>query len=186
MNKMLGTKLRFATVTLLGAALLLAACAKSSTPSSGGTTAAPAPSTAATAVAIHTATVGSVGVVLEDATGFTLYHNTLETPGKIVCTGGCESVWPPVLLPAGTASAMAGMGLHGGLGTIKRPDGTTQVIYKGMPLYRYSGDTAAGQDNGEGIENVWFAAKASGSGGTTPASVMPTPTSSKSSGGYGY
>jgi predicted lipoprotein with Yx(FWY)xxD motif len=185
MNKMRGTKFRLLSVTFMGAALLLAACAKSSTPSTGGTPSV-APSTAAAAVSINTANVASVGTVLADAKGFTLYHLKTETPGKIVCTGGCESVWPPVLLPAGAASAMAGMGLHGGLGTIKRPDGSTQVTYKGMPLYRYSGDTAPGQDNGQGIENVWFAVTASATSGGVPPTQMPTPTSSKSSGGYGY
>lgn len=181
MNTVSHSKLRALTVTIAAATLLLAACAKSSSPSSGGTTSPPAPATTSGAVTIHTASVGSVGTVLVDATGFTLYHLKTETPGKIVCTGSCEGVWPPVLLPAGATSAMAGMGLNGGLGTIKRPDGSTQVTYKSMPLYRYSGDTAPGQDNGEGIQNVWFAVTTSASGG-----VVPTPSASKSSGGYGY
>jgi predicted lipoprotein with Yx(FWY)xxD motif len=183
MNTMVRTKFRLLTVTFMAAALLLAACAKSSSPSAGGTTTSPAAVSpaAAASVAINTASIASVGTVLTDAKGFTLYHLKTETPGKIVCTGTCVGVWPPVLLPAGAASAMAGMGLRGGLGTIKRPDGGTQVTYKGMPLYRYSGDAAAGQTNGQGIENVWFAVTTSAASGP-----MPTASSSKSSGGYGY
>ena len=59
------------------------------------------------------------------------------------------------------------------LGTITRPDGRIQVTYAGMTLYRYSADSKAGQTNGEGIQNIWFAIsptgklvkKASSSGG---------------------
>ena len=61
--------------------------------------------------------------------------------------------------------------------------GTWQIFFsrKGMPLHRYSGDTAAGQTKGQGIENVWFAVTTSAASGP-----MPTASSSKSSGGYGY
>ena len=46
------------------------------------------------------------------------------------------------------------------LGTIKRPEGGTQVTYKGRPLYRFGADTKAGEANGEGIKDVgiWHAA----------------------------
>ncbi len=174
MNVMYRNRGRASSVVFMAAALLLAACAKSTTPSSGATTTSPA---TAGAVTIDTGSVSGVGTVLVDAKGFTLYHLKTETPGKIVCTGSCRGLWPPVLLPAGASSAMAGMGLNS-LGTITRPDGGTQVTYKNMPLYRYSGDSAAGQANGQGIENVWFAVTTSGS--------APVPSASKSSGGYGY
>ena len=55
-------------------------------------------------------------------------------------------------------------GVTGNLGTVMRPDGGTQVIYDGFPLYTYSGDTGPGQDNGQGIQGVWFAVTASASG----------------------
>ena len=51
------------------------------------------------------------------------------------------------------------------LGTGKGADGSTQVTYNGHPLYTYSGDSAAGQANGQGIGGVWFAVTATG----TPA-----------------
>jgi hypothetical protein len=46
------------------------------------------------------------------------------------------------------------------LGTIERPDGKTQVTFKGRPLYSFSGDSKAGDVNGEGIKDVgtWHAA----------------------------
>jgi hypothetical protein len=75
--------------------------------------------------------------------------------------------------PKGT-KPLAGPGItKSKLGTIKRPDGRIQVTYAGLTLYRYSGDSKAGQTNGEGIQNIWYAIsptgklvkKASSSGG---------------------
>ena len=80
----------------------------------------------------------------------TLYHNTQENSGQIVCTGQCASAWPPLLLPSGV-SAPTGNGLSGKLGTITRPDGNVQVTFNGFPLYTYSGDSGPGQSNGQRI-----------------------------------
>ncbi len=55
---------------------------------------------------------------------------------------------------------MAGEGVDETLlGTITRDDGTTQVTYNGWPLYHFSGDTASGDTNGQGLEEfggLWF------------------------------
>ena len=74
--------------------------------------------------------------------------------------------------PSGDAEADASM-----LGTSTRDDGTTQVTYNGHPLYLYSGDTAQGQVNGEGVDGVWFAVTSDGSAAQA--------TSSSKGGGYG-
>jgi predicted lipoprotein with Yx(FWY)xxD motif len=69
----------------------------------------------------------------------------------------------------------------GTLGTITRPDGTTQASYDGHPLYTYAGDTAPGQAKGNGLNvsgGVWHEVTVSG---TAPASSP-----SASSHGYGY
>ena len=179
MFKMRPRKLRSLLIMSLAAVALLSACAKSSTPSSGGST--PPPSSAAAgSLKIASSDVSGVGTVLVNDAGFTLYHLKTETPGKIVCTGSCVGVWPPVLLPAGVMAAHAGTGLPGTLGTIHRPDGGTQVTYNGFPLYTYSGDTAAGQANGQGIQGVWFAVTSTGGGATPPSA------SGSSGGGTGY
>jgi predicted lipoprotein with Yx(FWY)xxD motif len=149
--------------------LTLAACAKSTTPSSAGSSAPPA---ATGALTVSTASVGSMGKVLVDSKGMTLYYLKSETPGNIKCTGACASAWPPLLLPAGVTSATAGSGVTAGdLGTIKRPDSGTQVTYKGMALYLFAGDQSAGQANGQGVSD-FFAVTTSGStssGGSSPS-----------------
>ena len=100
--------------------------------------------------------------ILITAKGLTLYHFTDETKGKIDCTGACTKLWPPLLVPAG-AKPKAGAGIVvSKLGEIKRPDGTMQVTYNGLALYRFSSDTKPGQTNGQGIESAWYAVTSAG------------------------
>jgi predicted lipoprotein with Yx(FWY)xxD motif len=163
-------------MVVVGAVLLAACGGKGTTGTSGGG------GTPAGHATVDTSSVSDLGTVIANAQGFTLYHLKTEVGGKIACTGSCTSVWPPLLLSSGSTSPTAGPGVTGHLATITRPDGGIQVTYDGLPLYRYSGDGAAGQANGQGIQNVWFAitpsgalAGAGGAGGSSPTS-----------GGYGY
>jgi predicted lipoprotein with Yx(FWY)xxD motif len=93
--------------------------------------------------------------VLTTTRGRTLYSLSAETGGRFICTGACASTWKPLVLPAGVKPAGPVK-----LGTVKRPDGKTQVTFKGRPLYSFSGDSKAGDVNGEGIKDVgtWHAA----------------------------
>jgi predicted lipoprotein with Yx(FWY)xxD motif len=93
--------------------------------------------------------------VLTTTTGRTLYSLSVERNGKFICTGSCLSVWHPLMVPAGVKPTGPVK-----LGTIARPEGGTQVTYKGRPLYRFGGDTKADEANGEGIKDVgtWHAA----------------------------
>jgi predicted lipoprotein with Yx(FWY)xxD motif len=93
--------------------------------------------------------------VLTTTKGRTLYSLSVEKHGKFICTGSCLSVWHPLLVPSGTRPTGPVE-----LGTIARPEGGTQVTYKGRPLYRFGGDSKAGEANGEGIKDVgtWHAA----------------------------
>lgn len=163
----------------VAALVLLSACVKTSSASPGG----------GGALTVGTGSASGAGTVLVDSRGFTLYHLTTEVNGKIVCTGSCATTWPPLLLPNGTTSATAGSGVTGMLGTITRPDGGTQVTYNGMPLYAYSGDSAAGQANGQGIQGTWFAVTPSGPGGMSSGSSGGgggMSSGSSGGGGYGY
>jgi predicted lipoprotein with Yx(FWY)xxD motif len=177
----------------LAVALLLAACgssssSKSSTSAAATQTSASASSNTGSGVVVKTASNSKLGAtVLVDARGMTLYHLSAEHNGKFICTSAaCVKVWPPLEASSGSAPT----GSVGSLGTIKRPDGTEQVTYKGMPLYTFAHDTAPGQANGQGIKDVgtWTAVTTSAvtsSAPTTSTSAAPA-SSSSSGGGYAY
>ena len=175
MIRMLRERARVFGVSAGVAAILLSACGQAAKPS--GPAAAPPPSSSpaaspsaspvaspsargvGTSVKVGSRVVSGIGTVLDNARGFTLYHLTTDSSNKTTCTGGCSQVWPPLLSPNGTLPASPGV--MGAFGTLKRPDGTIQITFNGMPLYTYAGDSGPGQSNGQGIGGVWFAVKAS-------------------------
>jgi predicted lipoprotein with Yx(FWY)xxD motif len=109
-----------------------------------------------------------LGRILADAGGKTLYTFTNDTAGQAsTCTGTCATNWPPLTVASG--SPVAPTGLPGTLTTIARADGALQVAYDGMPLYTFINDTAAGQTNGQAVNNVWFVALAEAAATGTPA-----------------
>jgi len=132
---------------------------------------------------VKTTSVGTLGKVVVNASGRTLYHYTDETKGKVDCTGACAKLWPPLLVKAG-AKPVAGQGIASAkLGVVKRSDGTSQVTYGGLGLYLYGGDKQAGDANGEALQNSWYA--------VSPAAKIvkakaAAPTSSGSYGSSGY
>ena len=114
---------------------------------------------AGTGVTLKTAEIGGV-TVLTNAKGRTLYLFAPDTPSTSACTGSCAAYWPPV-----TGHPMAGPGVTGRLGTIKRSGGTTQATYNGHPLYTYIGDSTRGQANGNKLDlngGYWYAVRVSG------------------------
>lgn len=159
-------------------ALVASACAKNAGGSSGGGGGGGGSTPAMSAGSIGTRSISSVGTVLVNGSGLTLYYLTTDKGGKVTCTGSCASTWPPVIV---TSTPSAGSGVMGTLGTVTDPDGKKQLTYDGWPLYTYSGDSAPGQANGQGVGGVWFAMTPSG---TTSSSPSPSP-SSGGGGGYG-
>jgi predicted lipoprotein with Yx(FWY)xxD motif len=97
------------------------------------------------------------GNFLVDDQGRTIYvyGNDTQNSGTSACTDAeCTSEWLPVVV---TGTPTAGDGVDATkLGTITRDDGTMQATYNGWPLYYYSGDTAPGDMNGQGMEGLWF------------------------------
>jgi predicted lipoprotein with Yx(FWY)xxD motif len=168
-------------VPLATAALAAAACssgsssaaAPSATPSS--TSSAPSSTSPAspTAAASSTGTSGSgatiqtahtsLGTVLTDSKGITVYLFEADTGTKSTCYGACASAWPPVLT---TGAPAAGSGAKASLlGTTKRTDGKTQVTYAGHPLYYFTGSTKPGDVSGQGVNGFgakWDAVRANG------------------------
>ena len=163
---------------MLGLTLILAACS-----SSGGATTAPsaapvseAPaseaaseSAAASEAPSESAAAGgpavnladtSLGSVLVDSAGKTLYIFTADSGGKSVCNGDCAAAWPPLL---GDAAPTLGTGLTAtDFTTITRDDGATQIAFYGMPLYYFAADAAAGDVKGQGLNDKWYVVDAEG------------------------
>jgi len=161
---------------LVGVALVTAACGDDSDEESTA-----AAGTGATDIALREGT--SVGTVLVDADGMTLYTTDQEADGSIRCVDECVGIWLPVTVTATAPSAPDAVA--GDIGTVERPDGSTQATFDGAPLYRFSFDKQPGDVTGEavadtfaGIEFEWHAAT------TGAAATQPPPTTA--GGGYGY
>jgi predicted lipoprotein with Yx(FWY)xxD motif len=104
-----------------------------------------------------------LGSILVDGSGRTLYLFQKDQPNQSACAGACAAAWPP---DHGSGAATAGSGVKASLlGTIKRGDGSMQVTYNHHPLYYYSGDSGAGQQNGQGLNAfgaTWYVVAPSG------------------------
>jgi len=94
------------------------------------------------------------GSYLADAKGMTLYTFKKDSAGKSACAGECVAKWPIYFREK--IGADAAMAAH--FGTITREDGQKQTTYKGMPLYYFAGDSAAGEMKGQGLKEVWYVA----------------------------
>ncbi|HZC74041.1 MAG TPA: hypothetical protein VE442_25360 [Jatrophihabitans sp.] len=165
----------------IGAAALVAGCS-----SSGGTQSAPAGGN-------MTVAVDSVsgGQVLVDSDGHALYTSDQEASGKIICsTSDCEAIWTPLTVPKGQQPT-GPSDVANNLGTVKRPDGSMQVTFKGGPLYTFTFDHGADQVTGDGTRDsfngtnfLWHVATATG------AHMAPAPGASTpgygGGNGYGY
>ena len=172
---------------LAAVVLAMAACGSSSSSSSSS---AAAPSSSPAAAAGSSSSSSSSGsmvlsrtingtAVLTNSAGLTLYSFAPDTSTVSNCNGQCATYWPPVKGPV-----TAGPGVTGTLGTITRSDGTVQATYDGHPLYTYVGDTAPGQNKGNGLNlsgGLWHEVTVSGS-----AAPAATTSSSAAGGGYGY
>jgi predicted lipoprotein with Yx(FWY)xxD motif len=78
-------------------------------------------------------------------------------PSRSRCAGACAVKWPPVTIREGGNVYLAGVDSKA-VGAIRRDDGDIQLTIGGWPLYRFSGDSAPGDLNGQGVDGTWFAA----------------------------
>jgi predicted lipoprotein with Yx(FWY)xxD motif len=105
----------------------------------------------------------SLGKIVENGQGFTLYMFTRDRRNTDTCSAACRAVWPPV---TSAGKALAGPGVKRGLiGSIALPSGARQVTYAGHPLYTYVADSGPGQTFYVGANQFggnWYALNASG------------------------
>ena len=130
------------------------------------------------------ATVGvassSVGNILVDSQGRTVYLFQKDTGTTSTCSGACATSWPPVRV---SGKPKAGSGVNASmLGTTQRSDGKPQVTYNGHPLYLFQGDSSAGDTNGQAITAfgaAWYVVSPAGN-------AITTQSASSGGGGTGY
>src|SRR4051794_36676141 len=144
-----------ATAAIALTALAIGACggggsATSTVPKTPGATGGPA-------------NEGTLGKILVDSQGRSLYLFRKDIGTTSECTGACAAAWPPLRV---TGKPVVGTAVSASkIGTTTRSDGKPQVTYNGHPLYLYSADQKPGDTNGQGL-NVfgggWFALSAAG------------------------
>ena len=161
----------------LVAALLAAGCGSSSTNAASGSTsskstgggygygapAASATTTPANGSATISSRMTSLGQVLVDGNGMTIYLFEKDKGTTSMCDSSCAKFWPPVTT---SGAPKAGSGVTAAkLGTTKRADGTTEVTYNGHPLYLYTGDKSPGDVTGQGLNAfgaLWYVVSPAG------------------------
>ena len=156
-----------AGIVLAVLALALTACG-----SGGVVTTLSAPPTTDTSLTL-TLQRSPVGPILSTGGGNTLYDFVPDTPTHSACLNdGCVFQWPPLIR---SGPVRVGRGVDPALvGTLHRPDGSTQLSYGGHPLYAYSLDVTPGMVTGQGIDQdggVWYVLNARGKQVTTAFSV---------------
>ena len=156
--------IRFVAVAAV-AAFALSACSSSDKPAASPatnetttTTVAETPTTPAatgpTTVALGTT---SLGQILVDSKGITLYIDENDKPGAPACTGGCLTAWPPLVAPA---SPTYGAGLDPSkFSTVTAADGTKQLAVDGFPLYTWTNDKKPGDTTGQDVNGFYVVGK---------------------------
>jgi predicted lipoprotein with Yx(FWY)xxD motif len=136
---------------------------------------------------VTTAKVAGLGTILESGQR-PVYELVKDPKGHSTCTGGCATIWPPVLVTAKTAHHL---GTIKGLGTIRRPDGHLQAALHGHALYFFAGDHTPSHAGGQGVANNFFtvhtngtldrAVVPAGGVGTVPSTTTSKPNSASTS-----
>ena len=169
---MIRTRVLTLVALAAAAAVSLGACGTSSTiagvpsPAPVAAPAAPPAPAAPAGPALTASPTDALGTVVVDGTGYTLYRFDKDKPkpSKSNCNGSCATQWPPVIVAS--ADAVKDVQLEGvdrtAVNTVKRADGKLQLTIGGWPVYRYSGDKAAGDTTGLGVGKVWCAVTPAG------------------------
>jgi predicted lipoprotein with Yx(FWY)xxD motif len=148
--------------------VMTAACGSAS--GTGGSV--PAPPATGDAVSAQPT---SLGTILVDGRGRTVYVFANDKTNASTCTGACAADWPAVQAPATLPTSLPGV--SGALGLTIRSDDGHQLTVAGHPVYTFSGDSAPGQTNGQGVNldgGVWTVVSPSGTPDANPTPVGRT------------
>ena len=160
-------------------ALVVAGCGDNND-NSDATAASPPPKTKSGGSATVGVANNSLGNILVDSQGRTIYLFQQDSGTKSTCSGACATSWPPVRV---SGKPTAGSGVNASmLGTTPRSDGKPQVTYDGHPLYLFADDTSAGDTNGQAVDAFgapWYVVSPSGN-------AITTQSTSGTGGGNGY
>lgn len=100
------------------------------------------------------------GGVLTDADGLSLYAFTKDVGGTPTCADACAEAWPPATTDG---DPVASDGINSDvISTVPALSGGQQLKAGEWPLYRFTGDGAPGDTNGQGSGGVWFLVDAEG------------------------
>ena len=104
----------------------------------------------------------SLGTIVVDGNGMTAYYflKDVKDSGTSACSGDCLTAWPPITAESDTPTVE---GVTGEVGTITGTDGSTQITIDGRPIYTFAQDTAPGDVNGQGVNDVWYVIAPDGS-----------------------
>jgi len=160
-----------AVLVLPVAALIVAGCGSSSSTTSNTTSSTTATSTSAKSASstpgpkVSAKSVASLGSVLVNEEGKTLYVFAPDKESKVTCQGECAGIWPPLKLESGQKATASGAVQSKLLGKDSDPEGGEVVTYAGGPLYTYTADTSAGTATGQGVNlngGYWYVISPSG------------------------
>jgi predicted lipoprotein with Yx(FWY)xxD motif len=125
---------------------------------------------------VTTAKIAGLGTILE-ASNRPLYVMASDPKGRTTCTGGCTSIWKPLIV---TGKQAHHLGHVSGLGTIHRSNKQLQVAIHGHALYWFVNDHSKSRAVGQAFLNNWFTVKSNGTLNRTASSgtiVTVPPTS---------
>jgi predicted lipoprotein with Yx(FWY)xxD motif len=162
--------------------MLVAACGGNDSSSSSNTPTSSDSSTQSSSGAVLGVASTSLGEVLVDGQGHTVYMLTADSPNHSSCAGECLEYWPPVASP-GSGKVPSISGISAKLGVTTTMDGTSMLTANGWPLYTYEDDKAPGDVNGQGVMTfggTWYALSPAGE------PIKSAPSSSDTGGGGGH
>jgi predicted lipoprotein with Yx(FWY)xxD motif len=116
-------------------------------------------------VKISAKSVSSLGTVLVNSEGLTLYTFAPDMHSKVTCLSSCASVWPPLRLESGKKPVASGQVKQPLLGSDPDSEGGQVATYAGWPLYTYTADTSPGMATGQALNvngGLWYTIAPSG------------------------